>query len=111
MPTSIDEVPVDARRKTNWARLIQKVYEVDPLECPNCGSTMRMIALIHDANVVERILRHLKVWDPIPDSIIPAGPEPPSPTALGVALRPACLQSWPKGETLPLSDHPVPEIA
>ena len=34
----IDEPIVDARRKANWARLIQKVYEVDPLECANCGS-------------------------------------------------------------------------
>jgi len=22
--------------KANWSRLIQKVYEFDPLECPNC---------------------------------------------------------------------------
>ncbi len=48
MPTSVDESPVDARRKANWARLIQQVYEIDPLECPNCGATMRIIALIDD---------------------------------------------------------------
>jgi len=46
--------------KANWARLIQKIYEVDPLECPNCGAAMRIIALIDDADVIERILRHLK---------------------------------------------------
>ena len=57
--------------------------------------TMRIIALIDDADVVERILRHLKVWDPIPDPITPAGPNLP----------------WLKGETLPLSYHPVPDIA
>ncbi len=39
---------------------------------------MRIIALIDDADVVERILRHLKVWDPIPDPISPAGPDPHS---------------------------------
>ena len=48
MPTSIDESPVDARRKANWARLIQKVYEIHPLECPDCGATLRIIALIDD---------------------------------------------------------------
>ena len=50
IPLSIisNKPPVDARRKANWARLIQKVYEVDPLECPNCGATMRIIALIDD---------------------------------------------------------------
>jgi len=50
IPLSIisNKPPVDARRKANWARLIQKVYEGDPLECPNCGATMRIIALIDD---------------------------------------------------------------
>ncbi len=43
-----DEPPANTRRKAAWARLIQKVYEVDPLECPNCGATMRIIALIDD---------------------------------------------------------------
>ncbi len=51
LPTSINESPVDARRKANWARLIQQVYEIDPLECRNCGVTMRIIALIDDAGV------------------------------------------------------------
>ncbi len=46
LPTSIDESPIDARRKANWARLIQQVYEINPLECPNCGATMRIIAII-----------------------------------------------------------------
>ncbi len=58
-PIIIDDPPVDVRRKANWARLIQKAYEVDPLECPICGATMRIIALIDDADVVERILKHL----------------------------------------------------
>ncbi len=96
-PTSmlIDNSPADKRRKANWARLIQKVYEVDPLECANCGATMRIMALIDDIDVIERILKHLNVWDPLPDIISPAGPDPP----------------LPKGETLPLSYHPVPDIA
>ena len=52
----IDEQPANTRRKASWARLIQKAYEVDPLECVNCGSNMRIIALIDDVDVVERIL-------------------------------------------------------
>jgi len=27
-----------AERRAAWARLIAKVYEVDPLECSRCGS-------------------------------------------------------------------------
>jgi len=38
----IDEPPANTRRKAAWARLIQKAYEVDPLECVNCGSNMRI---------------------------------------------------------------------
>ncbi len=91
----IDEPPANTRRKAAWARLIQKVYEVDPLACVNCGSNMRIIALIDDVDVVERILKHLKVWDPQPDTLTPAGPDPP----------------LPQGETLSLTYHPVPDIA
>jgi gluconolactonase len=34
-----------ARAKAAWARLIRKVYEADPLECPKCKGPMRVIAL------------------------------------------------------------------
>lgn len=30
----------------------------------DCGGKMRIIALIDDVDVFERILKHLKVWDP-----------------------------------------------
>ena len=87
-----DEPPANTRRKAAWARLIQTAYEVDPLECVNCGSNMRITALIDDVDMVERILKHLKVWDHQPDTITPAGPDPP----------------LPQGETLSLTYHPVP---
>ncbi len=45
-----------ARAKSAWARLIRKVYEADPLECPKCHGPMRIIALINDPPVVQRIL-------------------------------------------------------
>ena len=31
-----------ARAKAAWARLIRKVYEADPLECPKCKGPMRL---------------------------------------------------------------------
>jgi hypothetical protein len=34
------------RFRATWAALIKLVYEVDPLKCPNCGGTMKVIALI-----------------------------------------------------------------
>jgi transposase len=36
-----------------------KVYEVDPLICPRCGSEMKLITLITDPPEVAKILRHL----------------------------------------------------
>ena len=39
--------------------LIKKVWEADPLLCPQCHKEMRIIALIDEVTVIERILRHL----------------------------------------------------
>ena len=46
----IDEPPANTRRKASLARLIQKVYEVDPLDCANRGSSMRIVALIAEVH-------------------------------------------------------------
>jgi hypothetical protein len=44
-----DVVKNDVSKKQfrkSWARLIQKVYNVDPLCCPKCSGKMRIIALL-----------------------------------------------------------------
>jgi hypothetical protein len=46
-----------------WARLIRKVYLVDPLTCPNCGARLRILSFIDNPCIIEKILRHLKLWD------------------------------------------------
>ena len=46
----------DVSRKAfrkNWARLIQKIYHVDPLICPKCQGKMRIISWIEDKVVNE----------------------------------------------------------
>jgi hypothetical protein len=48
--------------RKNWARLIQKIYEVDPLTCPKCGGIMRILAFIEDQEVIKAILKHLGLW-------------------------------------------------
>lgn len=53
-----DEVGSTAR-KSAWARLLARVYEVDPLVCPACGSQMKVIAVIQDIDEIKHILRHL----------------------------------------------------
>ena len=49
--------------RKNWARLIQKIYAVDPLTCPKCQGRMRIIMFIGDGEVVKKILKHLGLWD------------------------------------------------
>ena len=41
-----------------WARLLRRIYEVDPLVCPRCGTELRIVAVITDPDVVDRILGH-----------------------------------------------------
>ena len=49
--------------RKSWARLIQKIYEVDPLTCPKCQGRMRIITFIEDEEVIKKILKHLGVWE------------------------------------------------
>jgi hypothetical protein len=48
--------------RKSWARLIQKIYEVDPLICPKCQGKMRVISAIDDRQVIRAILEHLGIW-------------------------------------------------
>jgi len=41
--------------------MIRRVYETDPLVCPKCGGTMKVIAFLTDYQVVDRIINHLKL--------------------------------------------------
>ena len=88
-------VGVAVQTRAAWARLICKVYEVDPLEYPKCKGPMRVIALIEDAGVIRRILELLKLWTPLATERSPP-------------LAPA---SWPRHVSLPLTYHPVLDIA
>jgi len=59
--------------RRNWARLIQKIYEVDPLACPKCSGKMKVISVIEDEEVIKKILKHLGLWQVKPRP-------PPKPT-------------------------------
>lgn len=68
-----------SRTKATWARLIRRVYESDPLECPKCKGLMRVIALIDDPVVVRTILAHLGRWQPKAVEHAPPCPRVPGP--------------------------------
>ncbi len=46
-------------RRTAWADLLTRVFEVDALHCPDCGGRMRLLAAITDPSVARRILEWL----------------------------------------------------
>ena len=83
-----------ARAKAAWARLIRKVYEVDPLERPQCRGPMRVIVLIENPEVIRRILEYLGSWAPL---------------ATERSLPPGAA-SWPRHANLPLTYHPFPTL-
>jgi len=70
-PNKTLTVPRRACRSA-WARLIAKVYEVDPLICPRCGSEMKLIAVITNPSEVGTILRHLIKIGRAPSGLDPA---------------------------------------
>ena len=61
---SMDSPPVatpgsaEARRRKSWARMLRKVFEIEPLVCRRCGEEMVIVAWITRPDVVDRILRH-----------------------------------------------------
>ncbi len=72
------EVPVDAftrLARLSWAKLIQRVYEVDPLLCPFCGSEMKILAFITDFATARAIRRSLKLPAQEPEPLA-HGPPP-----------------------------------
>ncbi len=48
-----------ALREARWAELLRRIFEVEPLECPRCGQTRRIVAFITEPKVIDRILDHL----------------------------------------------------
>ncbi len=65
-----DDIPVIVKNemsskewRQNRARLIQKIYEVNPLICPKCRGEMRVVAFIEDEPLIKKILKHLGLWE------------------------------------------------
>ncbi len=63
MPALIDSGISRKAFRKNWARLIQKIYNVDPLKCPKCQGKMRIISFIEQPEIIKKILKHLNLWD------------------------------------------------
>jgi Putative transposase/Transposase zinc-binding domain len=65
-------------RRKSWAALIRLVYESDPLLCPKCGTQMKIVSVIKDGEVIDKILAHLQYkFEPL--SLAAARPPPDTP--------------------------------
>ena len=58
-PALIEAAICPADLRQNWARLIQKINQIDPLLCPKCKGEMKIIAFIEDDGLIRKILTHL----------------------------------------------------
>ena len=81
-----EEAPPKRRCPLSWARLISKVYQVDPLLCKGCGGPLKIVAYITDELFVRRILDPLGLSPPeeakppptrevVPPSILTLAPQ------------------------------------
>ena len=62
IPHIIESKTSSTACRKSWARLIQKIYEVDPLICPKCRGSMRIVSFIEDREAIRTILNHLGLW-------------------------------------------------
>ena len=56
--------------RMTWARLLKRVFDIDIEHCA-CGGKLKLIAVIEEPDVIEKILKHMGL-DPQPPPITPA---------------------------------------
>jgi len=61
--------------------LIQRIYHADPLLCPKCGGTMKIISFIEarQGDVIRKILEHCGLWHDPPPRAPPTAARPSRP--------------------------------
>lgn len=47
------------RPQRNWARLLHRIFEIDPLPCPKCGTEMKVVSVITEPEVIDKILKSI----------------------------------------------------
>jgi len=70
-----DDDEFTRRARLTWAKLIRRVYEVDPLLCPFCGAEMKILAFIVDFGAAKAIRKSLNLPAQEPEPLAHAPPE------------------------------------
>ena len=55
-----DSEPPLPKSRASWARLLRKVFEVDPLTCLRCGAEMKVISVITEGALIDKLLKHVR---------------------------------------------------
>lgn len=63
IPSIIESDGTTSGKRKEWASRIQMIYEVDPLICPKCKGTMKIISVIEQTEVIKAILQHVGLWE------------------------------------------------
>lgn len=75
MPSILEPDGSSKKHRRNWAGLIRKIYQVDPLTCAKCGGRMKIVSFIEDTETMKKILKNLDWWDlkskPLPKANAP----------------------------------------
>jgi hypothetical protein len=69
-PVSVDSTntpdALSRLRRQSWARLLRKVYDVDPFICPKCQGTMTVVAIIEDPAEPTKIIEWANIQEQEP---------------------------------------------
>ena len=64
----------EKKSRASWARMLRKIFEVEPLLCPKCQILMKIVAAITKPEVIDRILKHRR--EAMLENILEARPPP-----------------------------------
>ena len=90
------------RRAKAWAKLMARVGEEFPLECPGCGGDIRLIAFITELGPIRKILTHL--GEPLEPPPLSPARGPPTEWAELVQARDDCHVFQASPDELPVID-------
>ena len=73
-PDSIKNDDQSKSRRSSWAKLLKRVFQIDVEKCGACGGRVKIIAAIKKKEVIERILDHIGVPSVPPEIASSRGP-------------------------------------
>ncbi|MEW8333312.1 MAG: IS91 family transposase, partial [Candidatus Thiodiazotropha sp.] len=59
-----EATPAERRASMTWAQRLKRVFGIDIETCPACGGAVHIVAYIEDADVIEKMLKHVDEKSP-----------------------------------------------